>query len=115
MKTITVLALFVWACFGSPAFASDGIDVSTASWAGEDGNHLDATSFLQQVCNGHSACDLGRIPMNAVIGDPSPGVPKQLDITYSCIAGQDQVGHSVTFYEVLASGSVDAAFYCTES
>lgn len=109
---VAVATLFL-IMVGTPAFAIDIIVVTAAMWNAEDGSEQEATGFIKEVCDGQEVCDIGRVPLSAVVGDPSPGAPKHLDVKFDCFGSGGIESHSMTFYEVLGVGAVDVAFSCT--
>lgn len=117
-KVLTVLgtATIAMAMTASSASAIDTIVVTRALWSAVDGSaHEDATSLLSEACDGMEACEVGRVPLSAMIGDPSPGTPKQLEVIYACSGSGDLESRSIIFYEVPEIGAADVALNCTST
>lgn len=112
MRAVKLFIAIGFGLFAAPASAVDVVLVTAANWTAEDGALLDATEFLKQACDGQLACDIGRVPFSAMFGDPSPGVPKRLDVKYDCFGTGGIENREMTFYEVTATGAVDVSFGC---
>ena len=67
--------------------AADGIRILSAQYGDpRSGELCDAAAPIASLCDGRSQCSFD-VRNTALCGDPSFGVVKQLDVTYTCGVG----------------------------